>query len=104
MADLEPVAVGVKVKMMVQEAEAAIVPALAHVPPDRAKSPALAPVIVKKGVESVCVAVPVFETVTVSGELVELTFWFPKAAGLGAKPITGSVPVPVSESEAFTVP
>ena len=89
---------------MVQEAEAAILPALVQVPPDRAKSVALAPVMVKKGVESVCVAVPVFETVTVKGELVELTFWFPKAAGEGANPITGSVPVPVRLSEAFTVP
>lgn len=45
-----------------------------------------------------------FETVTVKGELVVPVFWFPKAAGDGASPITGSVPVPVSESEAFTVP
>jgi hypothetical protein len=71
-AVLEPEAAGVKVKRMVHEPEAATLPAFAHVPPDRAKSEALAPVIVKKGVDRDWLAVPVFERV--SGELVELTF------------------------------
>jgi len=48
-----PVADGVNVKRIVQEALAAIVPALAQVPPDRAKSEAFVPVRVKNGVESV---------------------------------------------------
>ncbi len=68
------VAAGVKVKMIVQEPEAAMLPALAHVPPDRAKSAEFVPVIVKNGVERVSAAVPVFEMVTVSGELVTFTF------------------------------
>ena len=99
-----PVADGVNVRSTVHDELTAIVPPFTHVPPLRAKSAAFVPVMVKKGVESVCVAVPVFETVTVKGELVELTFWFPKAAGEGANPITGSVPMPVRLSEAFTVP
>jgi hypothetical protein len=103
-AVLEPVADGVKVKRMVQEALAAIVPALAQVPPLRTKFAALVPVMVKNGVESVSVDVPEFETVTVRGELVVLTFWLPKAAGDGARPITGVTPVPVKESVALTVP
>jgi len=99
-----PLAAGVKVNKMVHEEEVAIVPALAHVPLERAKSAELVPVMVKNGVESTSEVVPVFETVTVSGELVVLTVWLPKAAGLGARPITGSVPVPVRLSEAVTVP
>lgn len=69
-ADRAPDAAGVNVKIMVQEELAAIVPAFAHVPPDRAKSAALVPVMVKNGVESVSVPVPVFETVTVKPPLV----------------------------------
>ena len=73
-AVLEPVADGVKVKRMVQDALAAIVPALAQVPPLRAKFAALVPVMVKNGVARVSVDVPVLETVTVKGELVVPTF------------------------------
>jgi hypothetical protein len=51
-----------------------MVPALEQVPPVRAKSAALAPVRVKNGVDRVSVDVPVLETVTVSAELVVLTF------------------------------
>jgi len=65
-----PVAEGVKVRMTVQEALAAIEPPLAHVPPDRAKLVGLVPVMVKNGVARTSVPVPVFETVTVNGELV----------------------------------
>ena len=72
-ADRAPDAAGVKVKRIVQDALAAMVPAFAHVPPLRTKSDAFVPVIVKNGVESVSVPVPVLETVTVSDELVEPT-------------------------------
>ena len=68
-----PLADGVKVSRMVQEPDAATVPALAQVPPDRAKSAALVPVMVKNGVERTSDAVPVFDSVTVTGELVVLT-------------------------------
>ena len=62
------------VRLIVQEEDAAMVPALAQVPvPAFAKSPAFVPVMVKNGVESVCVVVPVLLTVTVRGELVVLT-------------------------------
>jgi len=72
-AVLLPVADGVKVSKIVHDALAAIVPAFVHVPPLRAKFAAFVPVIVKNGVERVSVAVPVFDTVTVKGELVVLT-------------------------------
>lgn len=65
-----PVAEGVKVRMMVQEADGAIVPALTQVPPLCAKFEALVPVIVKNGVPRVSVPVPVLETVTVRPPLV----------------------------------
>jgi len=96
---LLPVPSGVKVRMTVQEPETAIVPPLAHVPPDRAKSVPLAPVIVKKGVERTSAPVPMFETVTVNPALVVFCNWFPKAPGLGEKLSTGTAgttPVPVS--------
>ena len=68
-----PIAAGVNVRRMVQEELAAIVPALAHVPPLRAKSEAFVPVSVKNGVAKISDAVPVFETVTVKGPLVVFT-------------------------------
>jgi len=42
--------------------------------------------------------------VTVNGELVVLTLWFPNAAGDGDMLITGVTPVPVRRSCALTVP
>ena len=84
-----PVADGVNVRSTVHDELTAIVPPFTHVPPLRAKSAAFVPVMVKKGVESVCVAVPVFETVTVKGELVELTFWFPKGRWRGCQSYYG---------------
>jgi hypothetical protein len=73
-ADLLPVADGVKIKRIVQEPLVAMLPALAHVPPEREKSAAFVPVIVKKGVERTSEAVPVLEIVTVSAPLGEPTF------------------------------
>ena len=69
-----PVAAGVNVKRIVQDELAVMIPALAHVPPLRAKSAALVPVTVKNGVARVSVPVPVLETVTVKAPLVVLTF------------------------------
>ncbi len=69
-----PEAAGVNVSNTVQEAAAAIVPAFTQVPPDRAKSVALVPVNVKKGVPKTWVVVPLFVTVTVSAPLVVFTF------------------------------
>jgi hypothetical protein len=99
-----PVAEGVKVRMTVQDVDAAIDPALAQVPPVRTKFVGLVPVMVKNGVARTSEAVPVLETVTVKGALVVPCSWFPKAAGDGDRPITGKVPVPLMEAEAFTVP
>jgi len=99
-----PVADGVNVSRIVQEELAAIEPALTHVPPLRAKLVGFVPVMVKKGVAKTSAAVPVFDTVTVKGALVLPWSWFPKAAGLGDRPMTGSVPVPVRASEPFAVP
>ena len=66
-----PVADGVNVKSTVQEELIAMVAPLAHVPvPAFAKLEALAPAIVKYGVAKTCGPEPLFETVTVSGELV----------------------------------
>lgn len=65
-----PVAEGVKVRMMVQDEDAAIEPAFTQVPPLRAKFVGLVPVMVKKGVASTSAAVPVLETVIVKGALV----------------------------------
>ena len=71
MAESGPLAEGVKVRMMVQVPEAAMVPPLTQFPPPAlAKLVALAPVMVKKGVDSVSVAVPTLVTVIVSGALV----------------------------------
>jgi hypothetical protein len=72
-AERAPIAAAVKVRRIVQEELAAIVPAFAHVPPLRAKSAEFVPVIVKKGVDKISDAEPVFEMVTVSGELVVAT-------------------------------
>jgi len=100
-----PAAAGVNRRLIVQEPLAVIKPPFAHVPVPRfVKSVELVPVIVKYGLASVSVAVPVFVTVTVSGELGVLTTWFPKAAGLGERPMTGRVPVPVNPSVAKIVP
>ena len=49
-------------------------------------------------------AVPLFVTVIVSGPLVVLTFWFPKAPGLGVIVSAACVPVPVILARALTVP
>jgi hypothetical protein len=93
-----PVDAGVKVTMMVQEPETAIVPALAHVPPVRAKSVGFGPVRVKNGVARTSEAVPTLDTVIVMGELVEPCNWFPNAPIPGEKLRTGTAgatPVPV---------
>jgi hypothetical protein len=68
-----PVAPGVKVSVIVQEPLTAILPPLRQVPAVRAKSAALSPVTVKKGVAKTSVAVPMFETVIVKGALGVLT-------------------------------
>jgi hypothetical protein len=73
-ADRAPVALGVKVRLIVQELDAAIVPPLAQEPvPALAKLDEFVPVIVKKGVARICDDVPVLLTVTVRGPLVVLT-------------------------------
>jgi hypothetical protein len=99
-----PVAEGVKVRMMVQDALAAMEPALTQVPPLRAKFVGLVPVMVKKGVARTSAAVPVLETVIVKGPLVVPCNWLPKAPGDGDRPIIGKVPVPVKASDPLTVP
>ena len=96
-----PEAVGVKVRITVQEPEAAIVPELVQVPPERTKSPELLPVMVKKGFARISLAVPMFETVTVNGELVVFCSCDPNAPGLGEKLIAGTAgttPVPVRDT------
>jgi len=106
-AVLAPTEEGENVIITVQDAEVATEPPFAQVPPVRAKFAAFAPVIVKNGVESVSVAEPVFETVTVSGELVVPLVTFPKAIGLGEMEttgVTGAMPVPVSESVPVALP
>ncbi len=96
---------GVKVKMMVQDAEAAIEPPLAHVPvPVFEKFVGFVPVMVKNGVARTSGAVPVLETVIVNPPLVVPCNWFPKAPGEGDSPIIGKVPMPLRASEALTVP
>ena len=70
-----PVADGVNVKLTVQEELIEIVAPFAQVPvPAFAKLEAFAPAIVKYGVAKTCGPEPLFETVTVSGELVVPTF------------------------------
>ena len=69
-ADLEPVPPGVKVIMTVHEPLAAMVPAFEQVPPLRAKSPGLLPVMVKKGFAKTSDAVPELDTVKVIPALV----------------------------------
>lgn len=96
--DRLPVPVGVNVKITVQEPLTATVPPFTQVPPDRAKSPEFVPVRVKNGVPRTSEAVPLFETVTVIGELVVFCSWLPNGTGLGDRFITGTAgatPVPV---------
>jgi len=82
-----PVAEGVKVKFTVHDALGATVPPFTQEPvPVFAKFVELVPVIVKYGVAITCEVVPLFVTVTVIGELVVPTVWFPNATGLGLNP------------------
>lgn len=101
-----PAPEGEKVKMMVQLAEMAMVPLLAQVPPERAKSPGFVPVRVKSGLASVSAAVPEFVTVTVSPADVAPTLVLAKLIGgvMLSEGLVGAVPVPLSVSVVETPP
>lgn len=70
----EPAAAGEKAIMMVQEVEVATVPPLMQVPPEREKSAAFVPEMVKNGTARMSVAVPLLVMVMVVPPLVEPTF------------------------------
>jgi hypothetical protein len=97
-----PVVAGVKTRMTVQDALAAIVPAFTHVPVPVFEK--LVPEMEKYGVESTSVAVPMFETVIVSGLPGLPIAWLPKDAGEGEKESAGKMPVPVRAFDPLAVP
>lgn len=79
----EPVIVGVNVNVTVHVTPAARDKPFEQVPPVFVKSPALVPVIVENGVESVTEVLPVFFTVAVSAALVVPTVVSGKDTGAG---------------------